>query len=82
MEGAQVEACVLEGESTNRFDISLVMIKLGAYGERSVVQTLDNGCDRFIFAEEEVDIISIEHDPDGGEIQDREASDSVAEAHG
>ena len=70
MEGARIEASLLEGESANRFDICLVMVKLGANGERRVVQTLDYGCDRFIFAEEEVDIISVKHDSDRGETQD------------
>ena len=82
MEGARIEASLLEGESANRFDICLVMVKLGANGERRVIQTLDYGCNRFIFAEKEINIISVEHDLDGGEVQDREASDGVAEVHG
>ena len=81
MERARIETGVLEGQSANGLDISLVMVKLGADGKRGVVKTLDYGSDRFISVKKEVDVIRVEHDLDRGKIQDRESLDCVAEAH-
>ena len=59
---------MLEGKSADRLDICFVMVKLGTYGERCVIKTGNYGCNRLVFVEEEVDIISVKHDFDRGEV--------------